>query len=88
MGKRGRPRKKSPAKKAEQCYTLVSSDEDTPRLPSPSQRRGVGLERPEPVAPPSPPTTRVTRQSASKKPVVEEPKTPVESSADSDATEV
>lgn len=89
MGKRGRPRKK-PAKKVEQCYTLSSSEEDTPRLPSPSQRRGAGLE---PAAPPSPQPTRVTRQSALKKKAttpepVDEPKIPVESSADSDATEV
>ncbi|CAF3872676.1 unnamed protein product [Adineta steineri] len=55
MGKRGRPPKRkvvpaTPAKE-EECYTILSSDEEigkkdeTLRLPSPSQRRGAGNER-------------------------------------------
>ena len=54
MGKRGRPRKipvPDTISKVEQCYTILSSDEDigkkknTLRLPSPSQRRGAGSVR-------------------------------------------
>ena len=54
MGKRGRPRTRPLANrkvKEDQCYTLVSSDDDVAvergsmRLPSPTQRRGVGNER-------------------------------------------
>ena len=55
MGKRGRPSKKKPngntTTKVDQCYAILSSDEEvvnkkeTLRLPSPSQRRGVGNER-------------------------------------------
>ena len=67
MGKRGRPPKKKPVpattSKADQFYTMLSSDEESGnknevvRLPSPSQRRGVGNERCEttkttPSAPP------------------------------------
>ncbi|CAF0990223.1 unnamed protein product [Rotaria sp. Silwood1] len=55
MGKRGRPPKRksvtnTPSKR-DQCYTILSSDDETGnkketlRLPSPSQRRGVGNER-------------------------------------------
>ncbi|CAF3883984.1 unnamed protein product [Rotaria magnacalcarata] len=54
MGKRGRPPKKKPidtAAKVDECYTILSSDEETGSkpetlsLPSPSQRRGMGNER-------------------------------------------
>ena len=55
MGKRGRPPKKKPiantTTKVDECYTILSSDEETSSkpealtLPSPSQRRGMGNER-------------------------------------------
>ncbi|CAF3746940.1 unnamed protein product [Rotaria socialis] len=54
MGKRGRPPKKKPidtTTKVDECYTILSSDEetgskpDTLSLPSPSQRRGMGNDR-------------------------------------------
>ncbi|CAF2952071.1 unnamed protein product [Rotaria sp. Silwood2] len=59
MGKRGRPPKRKSAintpSKVDQCYTILSSDDETGnkketlRLPSPSQRRGVGNERNETI---------------------------------------
>lgn len=65
MGKRGRPPKKKvlpkeEPPKVEQCYTILSSDEDTKKkdktlnLPLPSQRRGKGNERngPSVITPP------------------------------------
>ena len=51
MGKRGRPPKKKvlpepvPKEEEEECYTILSSDEDAVDLPSPAQRRGTRNER-------------------------------------------
>jgi len=55
MGRRGRPPKNKivsdTVSKPEECYTILSSDEETGkkeetlRLPSPTQRRGPGNER-------------------------------------------
>jgi len=55
MGKRGRPPKRKivpdTTKKAAQCYTILTSDEEVNnkeeslRLPSPTQRRGAGNAR-------------------------------------------
>ena len=96
MGKRGRPPKKKPipatTSKADQCYTMLSSDEEISkknellRLPSPSQRRGVGNEHCETItitpstSPPADRTmtrtdineerTSVTRSTTTKKKII------------------
>jgi hypothetical protein len=110
MGKRGRPKKNkivpNTVQKAEQCYTILSSDEEsgkkeeTLRLPSPSQRRGAGNERSEPIiiTPPdrSTPlvdvnekTTTLTRNNSTKKKIILNGiKKKDDTSGDTDATEV
>lgn len=107
MGKRGRPRKQKPApvtpSKAEQCYTLLSSDDETSkkdnqvslRLPPASQRRGAGSERggliaitPPDRSPAAEKTTPVTRANGQKKIKLNGLRKKEESSGDSDATEV
>jgi hypothetical protein len=108
MGKRGRPRKKPATNvptKVTQCYTL-SSDEETGnkekilRLPSPTQRRGVGNERGGSIVltPPNRTTTLAnvngkktplkTNDSVKKKIIINGNHKKDETSGDSDATEV
>ena len=103
MGKRGRPSKKKPSPitvpKHEECYTILSSDEEltkkdeTLQLPSPTQRRGVGNEWT--GASITPPTLSVdtnekpTKNSTGKKKIVLNGiRKKDDSSGDSDATEM
>ncbi len=110
MGKRGRPPKKKTVPdtvpEPEQCYMILSSDEETGkkeeilRLPSPSQRRGVGYDRSDPIiiTPPvrtTPSTdvieekTTLTRDANKKKKIILNGKNKKDdTSGDSDATEV
>ena len=113
MGKRGRPPKKKPVQdtisKVEQCYTILSSDEDngkneeTLRLPSPSQRRGAGSVRggAMSITPPDRTTTltdtmekrsSLTRDCSTKKKIklngIKKKDSDDDDTGDSDATEV
>jgi hypothetical protein len=111
MGKRGRPPKKKiltdTVSKAEQCYMILSSDDDetgkkddTLRLPSPGQRRGIGNQRSEImiISPPDRTTsamdvnekpTALTRNNTNKKKIILNGNIKKDdTSGDSDATEV
>ncbi|CAF1582131.1 unnamed protein product [Adineta ricciae] len=95
MGKRGRPPKRKvvsdASKVVEECYTILSSDEeiekkDQPlRLPEPTQRRGVGNER----TSTTPLTPSVAKTNGQKKKIILGGKNKKDqTSGDSDATEV
>jgi hypothetical protein len=110
MGRQGRSSKKvvpDTVSKAEECYTILSSDEEIGKkedilcLPSPSQRRGPGNERTEPIiiTPPDrtthlidvneEKTTILTRNNNNKKKIILNGKNKKDdTSGDSDATEV
>jgi len=113
MGKRGRPPKRKVVEntipKAEQCYMILSSDEEAGtgngkkeeilRVPSPSQRRGIGNERNGSIfiTPPDRTTSStdvnekspiLIRNSNKKKIILNGNNKKADSSGDSDATEV
>ncbi|UJR34129.1 hypothetical protein I4U23_021536 [Adineta vaga] len=101
MGKRGRPPKRKVVtetpKKVEECYMILSSDEETNktekslRLPSPNQRRGAGNERGRTISLTPPDRTvsvKKTTPVTKKKIILNGNHKKNQSSGDSDATEV